>query len=335
MSHRKSAHRWRGRSRLAPLAVLALLLGLLGSPAATATPSASELPEGKSRFAVAVGGLEASSTTNWVRLGEYELAEDGTVTEEHWHWTQRRPQTRTSTGVRAGDCPSRDCSVLTADGFQAQSAPQSLEGTYTLDGSVLRIEWNEDDLWEEWDVSEAADGALATLDFRDSNFGVTYGFGYGSNADWDERVSAATVAAADHASFNHTYHLWKVSEENPDPHIDSGSGSPFWMRDWTVCGDSDRCLGGTTEATQYYVAPANTSAANHRRDTLWHWRTALADGRGEYCYTGNSHVKPMIQIIDDEGEFHGWVGVEASHNQTVPEEGVYGDDIGVFRIAAH
>lgn len=311
---------------------LALLIGAVPAAAADVT-GAAELPLGKARFAIAVGGLQASSTTNWVRLGQYEFSTDGTVREEHWHWTQRRREVRTPTGVRANGCPSRDCTVLTAYGFQSTSAPQRLDGTYTVDGSTLRVDWEENDLWEEWELAQAADGSLATVEFLDSNFGATHGFGYGSNADWDARVSAADVASADHASFNHTYRLWKTTGSNPDPHIDSGSGSPFWMRDWSVCGNG-RCLGGVSGTpTEYYVAPANTRP-DHRRDTLWHWRTGLADARGEYCYEGNSHVKPMIQIVDDAGEFHGWVGVEASLNQTT-DDGAYADDIGVFKIAAH
>ncbi|MFI6104263.1 hypothetical protein [Streptomyces sp. NPDC051310] len=34
--------------------------------------------------------------------------------------------------------------------------------------------------------------------------------------------------------------------------------------------------------------------------------------RSEKCCTGNSHVKPMLQVIDDSGTFRGGVGVEAS-----------------------
>jgi hypothetical protein len=70
-----------------------------------------------------------------------------------------------------------------------------------------------------------------------------------------------------------------------------------------------------------------------RRDILWHWFTANADSRGEYCYTGNSHVKPMMQIINDAGGFHGWFGVETSINQAVPSQGTNADDLGVFLIS--
>ena len=61
-----------------------------------------------------------------------------------------------------------------------------------------------------------------------------------------------------------------------------------------------------------------------RRDTLWHWRTQHAIDRGEYCYTGGSHVKPLMQIIDEAGRFHGWVGMEASLNQSAPAQGTSG-----------
>ncbi|SFP46087.1 hypothetical protein SAMN05421810_102652 [Amycolatopsis arida] len=191
-----------------------------------------------------------------------------------------------------------------------------------------RIEWTGNG-WEEWTVGEPIPGKLAQLSYRRSSFGATHGYGYGSNAGWSTRASMATIAAQDHGQFDHDYHLWKT--DNGRPYLDEGAGNPFWMRNWKRC-SSPRCLGGRTTSTEYYLATANATATD-RRDTIWHWRTALADGRGEHCYTGNSHVKPLMQIIDSDGGFHGWVGVEASLNQTVPSQGTSGDDIGVFQIS--
>lgn len=327
---------------MAPLLVgSALLLPLpsagAGFPNANDARSGAatqDLPLGKERFAVAIGGLNAGSTSNWVRLGLYEFSADGTVTEEHWHWTQDRRVTRSSTGRQAGDCPARDCAVRTAHGYESTSAPSQLRGSYTVEGDQLRITWDENDWTERWTLATAADGSLATLRLEDAgDFGGTHGYGYGSNAAWDQRTEAASIAAADHARLEHDWAIWKTTGENPDPHVETGSGSPFWVTDWTVCAAG--CLGARSDTpTEFYLSPAN-SADDHRRDTLWHWRTALADARGEYCYEGNSHVKPMVQIVDDEGDFHGWVGVEASLNQSSPNEGPLADDIGVFRIAAY
>lgn len=309
------------------LAAAALLLSLL--PASYA--SAAALPLGKQHFEFSVGGLNASSTTNWVRLGMYDFASDGTVSEQHWHWSQTDRVTRAGTGFTASGCPTRDCQVMTAGGYQSTAASQTLSGTYSITGDTLRVTWSNGQ-WEEWTLSSMADGALAQATFAGSNYGANYGFGYGSNAAWSQRIPAATIAATDQTTLVHTFYIWKTTTDHPAPFIDHGDGNPFWVTDWSVCGGG-QCLGDVTSSdTQYYVSPAR-APTGHRRDTLWSWRTANADKRGEYCYTGNSHVKPMIQIVDDNGVFHGWVGVEASLNQSDPSQGVYADDIGVFRIA--
>ncbi|MFB9908518.1 hypothetical protein [Allokutzneria oryzae] len=309
----------------------ALLVSLVASFTAVLPASATAaLPAGMSRFVVAVGGLSTGSTSNWVRLANYSLTASGSVTESHFHWSQKNRVKRSYTGVTGKDCVARACQVQTANGFQAGSPPQKLSGKYTVNGSVLRITWATAG-WEEWTISQPIPGKLAKLVFRGSSFKATHGYGYGSNARWDQRASMAKIAAADHSAFEHQYHLWKTNAGKP--YLDEGSGSPFWMRDWKKC-SSSRCLGGKTPSTQYYLSTANASATD-RRDTIWHWRTALADGRGEHCYTGNSHVKPMMQIIDSDGNFHGWVAVEASLNQSSPSEGRSADDLGVFRISRY
>lgn len=309
------------------LAAAGVALALVGMAPATQAEEAA-LPGGMSRFTVAVGSLQTSVRTNWVRLATYSFAADGTVTESHFHWSQRKRVTRSSTGVPAKDCVARDCTAHTASGFQATSQPEHLSGTYTVSGSVLRVEWPGTG-WEEWDLSEPIAGKLTKLTFRASSYGVTHGYGYGSNADWATRASMADIAAFDHSTLKHDYHLWKTNAG--DPYLDEGSGSPFWVQDWTPCASS-RCLGARTPGTEYYLATANTTSTD-RRDTIWHWRTKLADDLGQYCYRGNSHVKPMLQIIDSDGGFHGWVAVEASLNQTVPDQGTDADDIGVFELS--
>jgi hypothetical protein len=311
--------------RMRVIGAILLLLATFTSPAAAAERAA---PGGMSRFTVAIGGLSTASRTNWVRLATYSFTANGTVSESHFHWSQRTRVARTSTGVRAADCVARDCVVQTANGFQATSQPEHLSGTYTVTGTTLRVEWTGNG-WEQWQVSEPITGKLAKLTYQGSSFGATHGYGYGSNAAWATRASMAQIAAFDHTKLKHDYHLWKT--DNGTPYLDEGAGNPFWVLGWDPC-SSSRCLGATTSGTQYYLSTANTTSTD-RRDTIWHWRTSLADGRGEYCYTGNSHVKPMLQIIDSDGGFHGWVAVEASLNQTVPDQGTSADDIGVFEIA--
>ena len=309
-------------------AVASLLALIVGIPASASVAPMAGLPGGMSRFTVSIGGLKVSSRTNWVRLGTYSFTSDGRVSESHFHWTQRERVTRTYTGVTATNCVSRNCNVQTANGFQSTSQPEHLSGTYTVSGSTVHIEWAGNG-WEEWTLSQPISGKLAKLTFKGTSFGATHGYGYGSNAAWTARATVAQIAAFDHSILKHNYHLWKTDAGTP--YLDEGAGGPFWVPKWNTCGNT-RCLGATTSGTQYYLSTANTTSTD-RRNTIWHWRTSLADGRGEFCYTGNSHVKPMLQIIDSDGGFHGWVAVEASLNQTVPDQGADADDIGVFEIS--
>ncbi|WP_165912873.1 hypothetical protein [Tamaricihabitans halophyticus] len=317
----------RSRAVVVFLGVLALLLATPGASGAD-SPAKAELPGGMSRFVASVGGLSTDSRENWVRLATYSFTADGKVTESHFHWTQRERVKRSLNGVHGNGCDARDCEVRTANGYQATSFPEKLSGSYTVDGDQLTVEWP-DTGTETWKLSSVADGKLAKLTFVDSSYGATHGYGYGSEAKWDERASMAEVAAFDHEKLTHNFVFWKTDEGAP--YLDKGSGSPFWRTEWKEC-ESSRCLGGKNPDTEYYLATANSSSTD-RRDTLWHWRTELADGRGEYCYTGNSHVKPMLQIIDSDGGFHGWVAAEASISET--SSSTDDDDIGVFEISEY
>jgi hypothetical protein len=60
----------------------------------------------------------------------------------------------------------------------------------------------------------------------------------------------------------------------------------------------------------------------------WHWCTCLAMEHGQFCCSGNSHARPLMQIIDDEGAFHGRVGAEASFSTGFRAA----DMMAVFRI---
>jgi hypothetical protein len=100
--------------------------------------------------------------------------------------------------------------------------------------------------------------------------------------------------------------------------------------------ESGKCTSGCGKdrpatSIQYYLTRVSSK---DRRDTLWHWCSCLAPRDGA-CYAGNSHVKPLLQIIDDDHRFRGYVGAEASFHPSARAE----DDprkhdmLGVFRFA--
>ncbi|GAB2498110.1 hypothetical protein [Streptosporangium sandarakinum] len=318
-------------------AILSFVLAITIPPArpATAAVSASPLPGGKTTYVISQGHLKAASQQNWVRLGSYRFAADGTVSAALYLWWQRHPRARQRTGTvpdpscttRAGGVATRPraCEVLTAGGFTG-APDESRTGTYTVAGDVLTIRWKIAQTWtEQWYVRPSPDGRLARLDLKQSTL-ATHGYGYGSNAALSTRRAMSSVKAFP-GSLRQDLTSWAGGE------LVTSGDQPFGHSAFRSCAATTSCLtylqpssrgacqksggcprygGGTrpdVSSIQYYLTMISKT---DRRDTLWHWCTCLAMERGEFCYTGNSHVKPLMQIIDDTGAFRGWVGAEAS-----------------------
>ncbi|MFJ8665589.1 hypothetical protein [Streptomyces sp. NPDC093600] len=344
-----------------------LLMAFLMAVAATAASAlpaqaAAELPGGKANFVVSLGHLKDGARNNWVRLGTYEFdAAAGTVSARMYVWSHSEPKAREGTGtVPDSSCSSTDlkstthvlaCQIKTAGGF-TDSPTELRTGIYTLQNDTIDgvstptvwIKWNHATAWtEKWAVETGTN--LARLSFL-HNTKATTGYGYGSNAALTTRRAMTTVQA--HPS---TIRLQGTSWAKDATAPSSGA---FHHENFRTCETTTWCLtylqptsstacqkeggcpnygGGTASnisSIQYYLQKLSNT---DRRDTLWHWCTCLAVERNERCYTGNSHVKPMYQIIDDTGTFRGWVGVEASYypgNITDPRGS---DMFSVFRLA--
>ncbi|MFI7452840.1 hypothetical protein ACIBQX_35510 [Nonomuraea sp. NPDC049714] len=318
-------------------AILSFVLAITILPAqpATAAVSTSPLPGGRTTFVVSQGHLKAASQQNWVRLGNYRFAANGTVKAALYLWWQRHPKARQRTGTvpdpscttKKGGAVSRPraCEVLTAGGFTGAPG-ESRTGTYTVAGGVLTIRWKIAQTWtEQWYVRSSPDGKLSRLDLKRSTL-ATHGYGYGSNAAINTRRAMSSVKAFP-GSLRQDLTSWAGGK------LVTSGNQPFGHSAFRACAATTSCLtylqpssrgacqksggcpkygGGTRpniSSIQYYLT---TISKSDRRDTLWHWCTCLAMERGEFCYTGNSHVKPLMQIIDDTGAFRGWVGAEAS-----------------------
>ncbi|TMR23773.1 hypothetical protein ETD86_07220 [Nonomuraea turkmeniaca] len=318
-------------------AILSFVLAITLLPAwpAAAGVAVSPLPGGKATYVVSQGHLKAASRQNWVRLGSYRFAANGTVSAAMYLWWQRYPKARQRTGTvpdsscttKAGGAASRPraCEVLTAGGFTG-GPDESRAGTYTVSGGVLTIRWKIGQTWtEQWYVRPSSDGKLARLDLKQSTL-ATHGYGYGSNAALGTRRAMSSVKAFP-GSLRQDLTSWASGK------IVTSGNQPFGHSAFRACTGTTSCLtylqpssrgacqkaggcpkygGGTrpnVSSIQYYLTMISKS---DRRDTLWHWCTCLAMERKQFCYTGNSHVKPLMQIIDDAGAFRGWVGVEAS-----------------------
>ncbi|GAA0946974.1 hypothetical protein [Nonomuraea longicatena] len=333
------------------------------SPPAEPSPSppsaaAATLPGGKDNFVVSQGNLRDGSRANWVRLGTYVFNGNGTVNASMYLWKQTEHKARTQTNVEPDTSCATDsltstanvrrCKVLTANGFSGTAPGDAAGGTFILAGDTVTITWTTGRTGNEtWQVVPSADGKLVRLNFQTSSF-ATHGYAYGSTATLATRRAMSTVQQHP-ATLKQDLAGWNSDK------VTQSAGQTFTHQVFKTCAQTTHCLtylqknstsackgssgcpnyGGGTPANvtsiQYYLAKLSSF---DRRDTLWHWCTCLAMERSnEKCYTGNSHVKPMYQIIDDSGNFHGWVGVEASYYATGGEVNRPRDMISVFRIA--
>ena len=337
--------------------VAAMLLAVAAGAVITPAPApAVALPGGKANYVVSLGHLAGNFRGNWIRLGTYEFNTSGTVTARMWVWSQGNPVARAGTGTTvdsscsttAGSSNSRvrTCQILTAGGFTA-AAGETRTGTFTVTDDVVTIGWNvSSGVWsDQWYVRPSPDGLMTRLDFK-YNTKALYGYAYGSNATLSTRRAMSSVKA-----FAGTLRLDQVGWSGDA--VGTSFGQVFGHTSFTNCTTVTWCLtylqptssgacqasggcphyGGGTAANvssiQYYIQKLSNT---DRRDTLWHWCTCLAMERGEFCYTGNSHVKPMMQIIDDTGAFRGWVGVEASFYNSSSPDPRRSDMLSVFRF---
>jgi hypothetical protein len=166
-----------------------------------------------------------------------------------------------------------------------------------------------------------------------SDYTATFGIGYGSNAPFDSETRATMTQLRNDSRYNArpytgtfvvanggavrregTGGAWGFGTGTPTPG-DANFGNP-----WQLCANA-QCLGWNQHATgcDCDPDPATRSDADRirylaeigsgRRNTEWYWCQCLA--QGQPCYRANSHPRPLLQVIDDDGVFQGWVGVEA------------------------
>ncbi|MFD5426572.1 hypothetical protein [Streptomyces sp. NPDC127084] len=271
-----------GRTSPAVLAAFALFAALLVSAApAQAAPAR---PGGKANWVVSVGGLNtaaANNYRNWVRLGYYVFAGDGTVTTTHWNWAQRDQPTRVDavTADCGGNVP--ECTVRTVDGF-AGNPTGGYQGTFRYaDDGRLVVTWTKDTagkaltrpLTEYWNLETglASGGAAritspsyygaygrdveipATGEFSD--YTATFGVGYGSNASLGRDSRATMKQLVTDPRYNAqpyrgAYVTTTASSADPDTRVGiverQGTGGMWSFGDtanpWKVC-SSGSCMG--------------------------------------------------------------------------------------------
>jgi hypothetical protein len=314
---------------------------------------AAEAPLGKTNWVVSSAGFRNDAYRNYVRLGYVVFGAGNTVEQNFWSWSQTdNPASVTSGDVyycgqwAPGINPRNNCAVRTAPGFTGTPTSR-LTGVfaYAAETGKVDITWTSStadgtttavSLVEHWDVSEPRPG-LARMELSDSGYSLTSGIGYGSTTGLGTGTKATmSEIRARSETFLLEGYSWHGSIE---PKMVRGQKGGLTMNTWNLCDDGS-CLGRVqdnagcapssccAEGSGYAACVERLTKSNRRfyymsgafggrRNTYEYWCECLSYNE---CYTRNSHIKPMLQVIDDDGGFHGWVGVEVSPDRTAPRD---------------
>jgi hypothetical protein len=320
------------------LSVLASTLVLGGSA------SAATAPLGKLNWVVSVAGFNTVNFNNYLRLG-YVVFDPAAGTVQHNFWTWRQadnPLPVTSGDVydcsQAAGNPRNKCPIHTAAGFTGDPNGH-FTGKYTYDAASGQavITWTSStvngattavNLQETWTISAHGTG-LAKMALASDNYSLSSGIGYGSNA------TLAQTSKVPMSQVRGTERTYRFDGQEWNNLKISHATSPFTIGPtWNACDDGS-CIGyaqtnggcdagsccGDPKGDGYAACVAKLEATGNRR---FYYLTGDGGGRRNsmelwceclsynQCYIGNSHVRSMLQVIDDDGLLQGWVGAEVS-----------------------
>jgi hypothetical protein len=242
-----------------------------------------------------------------------------------------------------------------------ESAPNVLNGVWSATATELHFSWNVNGVKKKdyWFIRKKNPTIhLLELDGSRTNGADsfypserTHGFGFGSNARSTGGIPLS-IAMGIHNSVDFGMKVYEWSEgqvssadslQTKDFVSCNGRDNELW---WSFsCYKSDDigagCMaanihshtqscydrlpnGSFTEQLRYWSDP--WPQVNDRKNARWLWLACHASGTST-CYHGGSHAYPMAQVIDDNGMFYGWVGIEHQDDSGGDEN----DDLLVIR----
>ena len=289
-----------------------------GPPAASATTGG--LPMGRSTYVVSM--MDGTAGALAVRLATYTFRADGTVTERYWAWRQDSITgkgnvrwTKPGSGYTTVGC-LRACPVRTPIGFQKGTSPKVWQGRWSMQSrTVLAVTWSSTYPVERWQLDDGQPGIVGARLVSGQTSGAV-GWGIGSNARADHGVSLASIYATGR---------WITGPfaENAYAAATRRLTSGWNPADYTLC-SSGRCLQGrqltSADRSSWYHSYFAADAASDGRKVFWNNQTGVVqqlENPKTVCISasGGGHTNALLQALDDDGHFVGFVGVEASLNQ--------------------
>lgn len=286
-----------------------------------ASTSAVGLPGGRANYVVSVMG--GSIYNRWVRLARYTFTagsgSTGTVSESFYYWSQgtfsgNASTNKVNSGFTTSGC-TYTCNIRTPLGFEPGNStwPKNISGTYYIDsnGRVV-ITWSGGE-YETWTISYPK-STYAKFTIFNSNYNVLHGWGYGSNASFSTGATIDQIKAAGSLT---SAEVWQNVYDTSDIYT-------AYPNTYLPVGTYDRCTTPTLQlhesaspsCNQYHLYLA-THLTPTLRKSYWQHQTATVccnEGGGPCISSGGGHTTALLQVIDDNGTFVGFILGEASLN---------------------
>jgi hypothetical protein len=256
-----------------------------------------------------------------VRLATYSFAPNGTVTERYWAWRQDGISgkgnvnwTKPPSGYVTKGC-LRACPVRTPVGFQQGVPAKAWKGTWSMESnSVLRVRWGGANPVERWKIDVSRPGIAGALLL--SGGPNAEGWGVGSNARPDRGVTLSSIYRAGG---------WITGPFTENAYTSNTRHLTVGLRpaDYTLC-STGQCMQGRNLASadrrSWYHSYLAGNPARDGRKVFWNNQTGVVqqlETPHSVCISssGGGHTNALLQALDDNGKFVGFVGVEASLNQ--------------------
>ncbi len=201
------------------------------------------------------------------------------------------------------------CEVKAPLTFQRGAKPRRLTGTFRYDGGKVVITWPAGS--ETWTPTHGA--ALTSLALTSNTLGATGGWAYGSTTGFSAGATLDEVIASGVVAGPYWYNAYDASTQR--------------IRDRFPFGDYQRCTGDATLVKSSVNDPDRTKRWNSYltgdpaldgRKMYWNHQLGVVtehEAPGSDCISPlEGHTVALLQILDDQGRFQGWVSAEASQH---------------------
>ena len=293
---------------------------LLADGSSEIAAEAALAPGGRPYWSASYGHFVMGDNA-WVRKARYTLSArtstTGTVSAIMTQWNGPNAPSRAVAGGTGPSNGMANCNVLTPKPERSLT----WTGTYTFTGQgasgALSIQWSNGSA-EEWALDELRGGTLGRMTMTKSDFpgsDATAGVGYGTKLPFSVYKTVTQSDSVARTFLGHSDYQSPVAAKSVRWNLNLGSMQRTSSTSQTLSVTQSMDKAGAVAGSCTHDIKGNIYnlfvTGRGRQMVLNHyWRCLVQKEVG--CYAGGMHTDLLDQVIDDENNLVGVVGVEAS-----------------------